>query len=562
MAQEASSLDTLVDEYAARRIDRREFFRRAGALGLSAAAASALIARVGEARAAEAGSSQRPRPGGVLREGYDRDVNRPDPVNTPWWDPSLYPVLHETLLATDSKNRFVPLLAEGWRVTDGGRVWTFRLRKGLRFQSGRPCDAAAVVEAMNMFRNPRLGVNAGFWAPVKSVRAVGKYEVRVTMSHPYADFPFILNNGYSAIFNKRARDKLGDKYGVAGTDGTGPFRLREFVPGSHVLVERWDGYAGNRLPFLKNKGKPYLDGIRWVVLPEPATRAKEIEAGNLDTLRGPAPQDVDRLKRNKNLVVIEHQEPSLYILGLNFKRTELGFDDVRVRQAVSHAIDREGIAKTVFFGKAVPAHTLVPSAWPFYEPSVKRLVTYDPRKAAALLEAAGWTMGAGGVRRKGGKKLSFKIIVEADKTEQLVAQAVQEMLRKVGVDMRFTAYGADFFAKFTAGPTGYMFKNLWTNMFDASLLFASSKYAVPACCNASFARVPDLDRAFDEWQRAATVAQLRRAAKRAQLIFSRELPFIPIITPLVAWVHSRKVHGWSPLESNLYPFYNDVWLES
>jgi ABC-type transport system substrate-binding protein len=84
---------------------------------------------------------------------------------------------------------------------------------------------------------------------------------------------------------------------------------------------------------------------------------------------------------------------------------------------------------------------------------------------------------------------------------------------------------------------------------------------VPACCNASFADVPALDKAFDRWQKAANTAQLKAASKQAQLIFSQTLPFIPIVTPLVVWVHSKKVHGWLPLESNLYPFYNDVWLE-
>jgi ABC-type transport system substrate-binding protein len=552
-------VEGLVDEYLARRIDRREFFKRAGAAGVATTAAAALLA---SARTAAAAPATTPRRGGVLHEGYDRDVSRPDPVNTPWWDPTLYPALHETLIATDAHNRFVPMLAQSWRATSGGKVWTFTLRSGLRFQSGAPCDAKAVVAAMDSFRDPKQGVNAGFWAPVKSVRAIGSHTVVVQMKHAYADFPFVLNNGYSAIFNKATRDKLGDKYGVTGSDGTGPFKLKSFVPGSHAEVERWGGYPGSRVPFVQNKGKPYLDGIRWEVLLEPATRAKEIEAGNIDTLRGPAPQDVDRLKKNSNLAVILHQEPSLYLFGLNFKHTELGFDDVRVRQAVSHAIDRQAIAKAVFFGKAVPSYTLVPSAWPYYEPSVKRFGAFDPDRSMALLDAAGWKASGGGIRSKNGKKLSFKIIVEADKTEQQIAQAVQQMLQKVGIDLSFTALGADYFTKLVAGPVGYMFKNLWTNMFDASLLFSDSKYFVPACCNASFAKVPALDSAFNAWQSAATATQLKAAAKRAQLVFAEQLPFIPLVTPLVAWVHTKKVHGWLPYESNLYPFYNDVWLES
>ena len=132
-----------------------------------------------------------------------------------------------------------------------------------------------------------------------------------------------------------------------------------------------------------------------------------------------------------------------------------------------------------------------------------------------------------------------------------------------GIDMQFTVYGADFFAKFAApgGPIGYTFKNLWTNMMDASILFAGSANAVPACCNASNAKIPALDKAFDDWQKAGNVAQLKRAAARAQLITAQQLPFIPIVTPSVVWVHAKKVVGWVPNQANLYPFYNDVYIQ-
>jgi ABC-type transport system substrate-binding protein len=134
------------------------------------------------------------------------------------------------------------------------------------------------------------------------------------------------------------------------------------------------------------------------------------------------------------------------------------------------------------------------------------------------------------------------------------------MLAKIGVQLSFTVHGADYFTLFTKGPVGFTFKNLWTNMFDASILFSSSKYTVPACCNAAFAKIPALDKAFDDWQHARTTAQLKSAASRAQLVAAQQLPFIPIVTPRVVWVHTKKVHGWVPTEPNLYPFYNDVWI--
>lgn len=582
MTRHEDSVEGLIDQYTARRIDRRQFFQRAAALGISLGAAGSLVAACGggEEEAAppppaetavapveptpppeEAPEAAAPQQGGTLREGYDRDVSRSDPINQLWWDAYTYPGEHETLVARDPDNKFVPMLAESWEVSEDGLTWTFKIRDGLTFHSGAPCDANAVAECFNEFRDPAKGINAGFWAPVTGVTAEDGNLVKVTMKNPYGDFLFVLDNGYSAIYNKATRDELGDQYGVKGTDGTGPFVFGEFVPGSHASITRWEGYPGSILPFFENAGPAYLDEIRWVVLTEPATRAQELEAGNIDALHAPAFQDVERLKGNPDLAVIEFPEMSLYMLGLNFKKKELGFDDVRVRQAISQAIDRQAIADSVFFGLAVPSYTLVNEAWPYYDPAVEQFNQFDPDKAKALLDEAGW-VDAGGVREKSGKKLSFEVIAEADKTEELVTQAIQDMLKDVGVDMQFKSYGADYFEKLLGGPTGYMFKQLWSNLFDASLLFADSRFFAPACCNASFTKIPELDEAFKEWQTAGSEDELRAAASKAQLISAEQLPFIPILTPLNVWAHHKRVHGWLPLASTLYPYYNDVWIEA
>lgn len=562
MTTERDPIARLIDDYRARRINRRTFFQHAATVGLSLSAAGQVLAANSTALAAAPATAAGVRAGGVLQEGYDRDVSVLDPVATPWWDATLYPATHETLIATDPNGKFVPMLAASWAVSSDALTWTFKIRPNLTFQSGAPCDAHAVAACMNIFRNPSGGSpNWGFWTPVTSVVATDATTVVAKLSHPYADFPFVLNNGYSAIFNPAKHKALGSKYGQKGVDGTGPFTLAEFVPGSHCTVKRWGKYPGSIVPFFQNKGKPYLDGVVWQVLLEPATRAQEIEAGNVDALHGPAPQDVARLKSNPNLVVIERQEPSLYLLGLNFQKTSLGFDDVRVRQAVSHAIDRQAIAEKIFFGLASPSYTLVPSAWPYYEPSVAQYGTFDPTLSKKLLAQAGWT--GSGIRTKNGKKLSFSIYVEQDKTEQLIAQAVQAMLLNIGIDMHFTALDpATYFTKVALKPDGYMIKNLWTNMFDASLLFAQSTYFPPNCCDYSLAKIPVLDAALNAWQHAASEAQLKAAARQAQLIAAQQLPFIAIVTPTNVWVHHKKVHGWMPTQSNLYPFYQDVWLES
>ena len=470
---------------------------------------------------------------------------------------------HETLLTQNPSNTFIPVMAESWEISSDGLQWTFKIRDGLKFQGGAPCDAAACAAAMEFFRDPKTGTNAGFWTPVKSISAESGNVVKVAMAHPYADFPYVLNNGYSAIFNPPTRQKLGDGNGVKATDGTGPFKLTEFVPGSHCTVARWDGYPDPVTPLFTNPGQPYLDGIRWDVLLEPATRAQELESGQVDAILGPVPQDVDRLKGNSEFTVIQFQEPAIYLLGLNFKETKLGFNDAQVRQAFMYAIDRESIAKTIFFGQAEPAYTIANSGWHFYNPSVAQYGSFNPEKSKGLLDGAGWKLGNNGIRTKNGTQLSFHIISEGnDKAEILMAQAVQQMLKDVGIDMQFTAYGADYFDQFLKGPQGYTFKIAWVQILDASLLFTGSKYFIPACCNASFVDIPELDSAFDQWQSASNDTELQTAANQAQTVASQQAAVIPLVTPLLTWVSSKRVHGWLPTPQNYYPYYNDVWIES
>ena len=143
--------------------------------------------------------------------------------------------------------------------------------------------------------------------------------------------------------------------GRRGTvDGSGPFILDTFRPETEVVVTRWDDYPGTVIPFLENKGPAYVDAIRWVVILEESNRSNEVETGSVDGVRLPAPQDIDRLQANEDLVVIEFTDLGNFFLALNWTKEDLGFADPRVHQAISHAIDRQALVDTLYFGHAVP----------------------------------------------------------------------------------------------------------------------------------------------------------------------------------------------------------------
>jgi peptide/nickel transport system substrate-binding protein len=547
------SLESLLEQYAERRIDRRQFFKRAGALGLSMSAASALLAPIASAAGRAASGPQVTR-GGNFIEGYDRDFTKMDTIVSGWADPGYY-ALYEFTMTRDPRGRIVPAMAGSWQVLKGGRRWVLHIEKGLKFHSGAPCTNQTVVDNFNIMRGAKTGQNAIFWPPM-TIKAGPDNTVVIDLKKPDAALPETLATEYSMIENLAMKKKLGQKYGATGADGTGPFTLTEFTPGKTVRVSRWAGYPGSNIPFLQNHGPAYVDQVQWVPIVEPANRANEMESGSVHAVKNPAGQDVGRLKGNSNLVVQEWPAIANSFMSPNWTLSSLGFNDIRVRQAISHAIDRAGIAKAVFFGHAAPTYGPIAPNYKWYNPAVERYNKFDPDAAKKLLDQAGWTVGSGGIRQKNGKKLSFTHLDWAAQSQgKLIMEAIVPMMKDVGIDMKVKSLeSAAFFPAYPKSQS-FGYEWLWSSPVDVLVIFN----IIPS--PAYNGNLPDLKAAFTKWQTARTTAQLKAAAMQTQLIWAQKLPKIPIVTRNDIWVHNKKVHGWSPSQSMLYPFYNDVWVE-
>ena len=504
----------------------------------------------------------RPRPSrATLREGYDLDFSRLDPINTNWYDPAFYAV-YESLVTNDPDGKYVPQIAESWTVAGDGLSVTFKIRSGLKFQSGATLDATAIKAVYDGIADPKNGSPLGsVWAPVQSTDAPDATTLIIKLKHPYFDLFNIVKTGYWDIVNMAYRAQLGDKYGQQGVDGSGPFKLTEWVPGSHTTVKRWDAYPGTVTPFIQNKGKPYLDGINWITILDAPQRAIQIQNGEIDTLRGPAFQDISRLQSDHNLTVTQLKEWSGYFFSLNFKRKDLGFDDVNVRQALSHAIDRAGIVKALLFSHGTPLYGPITTADKSYTKDVEGFNQYDVNKAKSMLSAAGWTAGTDGILAKGGVKFKFEMIIQAESFNQQLGSAIQAQLKAVGVDLKVSSLDrGTFFNRAFANPDSVMFFYLWPVPIDVVTLFVNSVNANGKGPNWGNAVVPEVDAAIAAWQSAANEDQLIAAGKQFQLAVAEKLQFVPVINRDAFWVNRSNVHGWHPDQWNLYPYYNDVWI--
>ncbi len=266
----------------------------------------------------------------------------------------------------------VPALAESWEVSSDHLSWTFKIKKGVTFHDGTPFNAEAVKFNLERIVDPKLGSpNRSMFVPIKQITIADDYIIILKTETPYASLLENLAESSISMNSPTAVKKWGKDYGQHPV-GTGPYKLREWIPGEKCVIERYDHYFGK---------KPNPDVIVYRPVPEGGARVVEVESGNADIVNRIPPEAADRLKKNPNvkLVVI----PSSFQVFFELNNARPPFNDVRVRKAVNYAIDREAIVEKILGGYGSVPDGLFP-------PGVQARValtpyTYDPEKAKKLL---------------------------------------------------------------------------------------------------------------------------------------------------------------------------------
>lgn len=498
----------------------------------------------------------------ILQEGFDYPFSRLDPHGDHIDPPSV--AIYETVVVKGPDGKAHPGLADRWSIADDQLTWRFHIREGLRFHSGDPCDAEAIVAALNGLR---WGFHGGrqlwYWDAVDQVYAENAQSLVLTLHHPHVRLPSLLWGTHTAIYNERRRAADPDGSGYAWADGTGPFRLISHSA-EKVVAERWSDYAAPSSGFLSAPTGPgrMIEQIAWTRMLEPRERVEALQRGDVDCIHGPDYEEVERLEADERFRVVRFSQASNAYLGLNWDRTDLGFDDVRVRRAIAKAIDRDALVQQAVLGYGKGTWGPISPDGEFYDPVVEAGRRYDPREAGADLDAAGWVIGDDGVRVRNGVRLAFECVIQDDTIHKRIATGMRDQLRAIGVmiDLRPVLSFKAFYEAVLAGPASFINKWLWQDPVDAAIGFTAS-WGAPRP-NWQHASIPALDEAYRAWLRAENDEQLQTAATNIQMICADQLPYIPLLVPQDVYVHRRSVHGWEPAQAILYPFYQRVTIES
>lgn len=400
-------------------VSRRELLRVAAIGGASlAAGAPALTRSAGAAQSAE------PQQGGVWRMAIAANPTA-YPITTPGAlvdilvNKTIYNGLVKYQL-TDGSIEVVPDLAESWEASADLMKYTFRIRSGVTWHDGQPLTVEDIKFTFDAVLNP--DVNARFRGTISSVESVDivdEQTVAFTLNQPFAPLPVML--GYNqAIVPKHlleGQDLNEPVEFLKNPVGSGPFTFSELSQGAYLEVVANEQYFG---------GRPHLDSIIFQVITDGNARVAQVRSGEVDFTVIEPPQ-VDSVANDPNLKVVEASQVNYYFFAIN--HTLPRFQDPRVRQALTLAVNREAIVTNILKGfGTVATGPIHPSLGEFYNPDVTTYA-YDPEQAAALLAEAGWTKGSDGILvNSAGER--FTILFNGPRgypvLEQLLTYAQQE----------------------------------------------------------------------------------------------------------------------------------------
>ena len=334
-------------------------------------------------------------------------------------------LIYNGLVKYDGNLNLVGDLAESWDISPDGLTITFHLRKGVKWQDGAPFTAQDVLFTYQVMVDPKTPTAySGDYLQVKKAEAPDDYTFRVTYPQPFA--PALGSWGLAIL----------PRHLLAGVDltksplgrhpvGTGPYIFKEWRAGEKIALAYNPNYF---------EGRPYLNGYVYLVKPDTATMFMELKAGNLDRMGLNAIQysrQTEYPKFQRMYKKYRYMPFSYIYLGYNLNDSR--FADRRVRQALTHAINKKEIIDGVLMGLGEEAYgPYKPGTW-YYNPNVPKF-PYDPAKAKALLAAAGWTPNADGVLTKDGAPFAFTILTnQGNDTRQRTAEIIQSRLRAMGI---------------------------------------------------------------------------------------------------------------------------------
>jgi peptide/nickel transport system substrate-binding protein len=449
----------------------------------------------------------------------------------------------------------LPELARSWTVSPDGLQYEFKLRDNVKWHDGRPFTAADVLYSVMTFNReiaPRLrGVLSG----ISEATAPDALTVRFVLKQPFQPFLLCFDATALPIVPKHVYEGSDIRSNPANLKpvGTGPFRFVEWQRGSFLRMERFPDYW--------KQGQPYLDGILWRVIPDGQSRRLAIESGQvqMSTATDIEPFDIPALRQAPNLNVTtkgwEYFSP-LFWYELNHRVKP--FDDKRVRQAMSMALDRNFIVNRLWFGLGKAATGPVSSTTRFHDASAA-LPPFDLTRARALLDEAGLRPNAQGIRA------AFRYVIPPyGEIWNRMSEYFRQAMRQIGFDVTLESTDAGTWGSRVANWDYEATSNVLYQYGDPTLgverSYVSSNIQKILFTNTAGYSNPKVDDLFAQARTGVTEESRRVAFSEVQKILVEDVPLLWVVEVNYPTVTDKRLHNAVQLGTGDHASYDDVFL--
>lgn len=482
--------------------------------------------------------------GGVLRIADAVPIGLDPYLTTSFSSMAVYEHMYNALLTQDYDGNLMPDLAEKWEISDDGKAYTFHLRQGVKFHNGRELVADDVVYSLQRLLNSETQAPlAGYFGSIDQITEADKYTVRVILKEPDSSLLYKLSNRRPAsIVAKEIVEANGGNLKTAD-GGTGPFKLGEFTSDVSVKLERFDDYY--------ETGLPCLDGVDIIFNNDESARLAALRSGQVDTTFFKDPKNVEVLKDNVDLTILEQPSQVRDVLILNSSFPP--FDNKLVRQAFSYAINRQDVIDVAYDGRGYMTGVIPPGEKLWAIPATSDSYPsygFDMEKAKQLIAESG-------------VQTPIKVVVNTPTIfpQSLpIVQLLQAQLQEIGVEMEINVME---WAAYQAAERKREFQSEiggFSGRPDPDV-YVYGEFHSKAPGNVSKTNSPTIDSLAEQGRATTDLAERQKIYADAQKAIVDEAGFIFLAVGSDYEVLSTKIKGFHLMANRFRLSIKETWLD-
>ncbi len=461
-----------------------------------------------------------------------------DPFKTSWHSTAHFLVFRRYITkAPDLK--YVPDVFASWQASADSKEVTFKIVPGIKNSDGTAVDAPSLKFIIDRLIEPARkapGASSAF-GPIKSTTVVDDMTIKFTYDAPYGP----LYNGISGseVSSKAAVEKYGDDFGNTPI-GPGPFTVKQIVPGNQIVYDRNPNYTSPP-PFYTNRGPAYLDGVTIKVIKEDSTAWAALKAGEVHVAAIPT-LFIKEAEGVQDITVVKQLESGIRYLGMNCSKPP--FNDPLVRQAVSHAIDREAITKNALDGYGDVLYTPLASGIAYSDNEGMKKIGYlfDPAMGREKLKQAGYEI-TNGVAMKGGQPFETQLMVNNTDFYKRAGQIVQAQLKEIGIKVNLQVMEGTALTDATVAGTHQMFLLLYGST-DPNIMYYFFHSSRIKATNRAWFSMPELDTLLDQGQAELDLEKQKVIYTKVQEMVTKAAPWVTIANPYAFTGVRKEVKGF------------------